>query len=148
MDESPANSGSSKQPRLLEQLRDAIRRKHYSYRTEETYAHWVKRFIYFSGKRHPATLGEAEVTAFLNYLARERTVAAATQNPEAHRADQQTYATECSEHDGEARVRIGRAPAEHVVVDRGDRRRGKAQHEAIKRAVVQPAACGRTFFFG
>ena len=80
MDDSSANSSSSKQPRLLEQLRDAIRRKHYSYRTEETYAHWVKRFIYFSGKRHPATLGEAEVTGFLNYLARERTVAAATQN--------------------------------------------------------------------
>jgi len=49
-------------------------------RTEETYAHWVKRFIYFSGKRHPADLGAAEVTAFLNYLARERDVAAATQN--------------------------------------------------------------------
>lgn len=80
MDEGFANSESPRPPRLLEQLRDAIRRKHYSYRTEETYVHWVKRFIYFSGRRHPATLGEAEVTAFLNYLARERTVAAATQN--------------------------------------------------------------------
>ena len=80
MDEGSANSEPPRAPRLLEQLRDAIRRKHYSYRTEETYIHWVRRFIYFSGKRHPATLGEAEVTAFLNYLARERTVAAATQN--------------------------------------------------------------------
>lgn len=80
MDEGFANSESPRPPRLLEQLRDAIRRKHYSYRTEESYVHWVKRFIYFSGRRHPATLGEAEVTAFLNYLARERTVAAATQN--------------------------------------------------------------------
>ena len=71
---------SSKPPRLLEQLRDAIRRRHYSPRTEETYAHWVKRFIYFSGKRHPAAMGAAEVTAFLNHLARERDVAAATQN--------------------------------------------------------------------
>ncbi|HEY8249221.1 MAG TPA: integron integrase [Burkholderiales bacterium] len=67
-------------PRLLEQLRDAINRLHYSARTEERYVHWVKRFIYFSGKRHPAELGAAEVTAFLNYLARERDVAAATQN--------------------------------------------------------------------
>jgi len=73
-------SVSSKPPRLLEQLRDAIRRRHYSPRTEETYAHWVKRFIYFSGKRHPAAMGAAEVTAFLNHLARERDVAAATQN--------------------------------------------------------------------
>jgi integron integrase len=64
----------------LEQLRDAINRRNYSARTEETYVHWVKRFIYFSGKRHPAQLGAVEVTAFLNYLARERDVAAATQN--------------------------------------------------------------------
>lgn len=73
-------SQSPRAPRLLEQLRDAIRRLHYSARTEETYVHWVKRFIYFSGKRHPAGLGATEVTAFLNYLARERDVAAATQN--------------------------------------------------------------------
>jgi integrase len=75
-----ANSIAPKAPRLLEQVRDAIRRRHYSERTEETYAHWIKRFIFFSGKRHPLTLGGTEVTAFLNYLARERTVAAATQN--------------------------------------------------------------------
>lgn len=67
-------------PRLLDQVRDAIRRRHYSYRTEETYVHWIRRFIYFHGKRHPAEMGEAEVTAFLNDLARERRVAAATQN--------------------------------------------------------------------
>jgi hypothetical protein len=40
-------------PRLLNRVREAIRRKHYSRRTEETYIHWIKRFIYFSGKRHP-----------------------------------------------------------------------------------------------
>ena len=62
-------------PKLLEQVRDAIRRKHYSLRTEEIYVHWIRRFIYFHGKRHPRDLGEAEVTAFLNYLARERNVA-------------------------------------------------------------------------
>ena len=70
MDNDP-NTGTTKPPRLLEQLRDAIRRRHYSLRTEETYIHWVKRFIYFSGKRHPAGLAEAEVTAFLSYLACE-----------------------------------------------------------------------------
>jgi len=53
-------------PRLLEQVRQAIRRLHYSLRTEETYLHWIRRFIYFHGKRHPRDLGPAEVTAFLN----------------------------------------------------------------------------------
>ena len=67
-------------PRLLDQVRDAIRRRHYSYRTEETYADWIRRFILFSGKRHPRDLGAAEVTAFLSHLATERGVAAATQN--------------------------------------------------------------------
>jgi hypothetical protein len=56
-------------PRLLTQLREAIRYKHYSYRTEQAYVHWVRRFILFSGTRHPATLGEVEVTRFLNHLA-------------------------------------------------------------------------------
>jgi integron integrase len=67
-------------PRLLDQVRDAIRRRHYSYRTEQTYLHWIKRFIYFSGKRHPRDMGEAEVTSFLSHLASERDVAASTQN--------------------------------------------------------------------
>jgi len=64
----------------LDSVRNAIRRRHYSRRTEEVYVHWIKRFIFFSGKRHPAELGAAEVTAFLNHLARERNVAANTQN--------------------------------------------------------------------
>lgn len=67
-------------PRLLDRVREAIRRKHYSRRTEEAYIHWIKRFIYHSGKRHPAEMGAAEVTAFLNHLAAERHVASATQN--------------------------------------------------------------------
>ena len=67
-------------PRLLDQVHDAIRRLHYSRRTEEAYAHWIKRFIIWSGKRHPAGLGVPEVGAFLSYLASERNVAAATQN--------------------------------------------------------------------
>ncbi|HVB48032.1 MAG TPA: integron integrase [Burkholderiales bacterium] len=67
-------------PRLLDEVRDAIRRRHYSVRTEESYAHWIKRFILFSGKRHPRELAALEVTAFLSHLARDRNVAAATQN--------------------------------------------------------------------
>src|SRR6185295_15356891 len=67
-------------PRLLQRVHEAIRVRHYSRRTEETYVHWIKRLIYFHGKRLPETMGEAEVTAFLNHLAVERHVAAATQN--------------------------------------------------------------------
>ena len=67
-------------PRLLDQVHEAIRRRYFSRRTEEAYVHWIKRFIYFSGRRHPAALGEAEVTGFLNHLAVERKVAASTQN--------------------------------------------------------------------
>jgi len=74
------NTVAPKPARLLDRVRDVVRRLHYSRRTEETYIHWIKRFIYFSGKRHPAEMGEAEVTAFLNHLARDRNVAAATQN--------------------------------------------------------------------
>ena len=62
------------------QVHDTIRRKYYSRRTEEAYVHWIKRFIYFTGKRHPAALGEPEVTAFLSHLAVKLHVAAATQN--------------------------------------------------------------------
>ena len=65
MEESDTAREAPKAPQLLQQLRDAINRLHYSPRTEETYVHWVKRFIYFSGKRHPAELGAAEVTALL-----------------------------------------------------------------------------------
>ena len=71
---------TARAPRLLVQVREAIRRRNYSYRTEEAYVQWIRRFIYFSGKRHPLELGAAEVTAFLNHLASERNVAAATQN--------------------------------------------------------------------
>jgi len=67
-------------PRLFDVVREVIRRRHYSSRTEETYLHWIRRFIAFSGRRHPRDLGAGEVTAFLNHLAAERHVAAATQN--------------------------------------------------------------------
>ncbi len=78
--ESGNSASPSNSPRLLDRLRGAIRRLHYSRRTEEAYIHWTKRFIYFHGKRHPSELGEVAVTAFLNYLATDRKVAAATQN--------------------------------------------------------------------
>jgi Phage integrase, N-terminal SAM-like domain len=51
-------------PRLLTLVHEAIRRKYYSRRTEQAYVHWIKRFIYFNGKRHPREMGE-EVTSFL-----------------------------------------------------------------------------------
>jgi integron integrase len=78
--ESGNSSSHSREPRLLDRLRGAIRRLHYSRRTEEAYIHWTKRFIYYHGKRHPSELGEVAVTAFLNHLATDRKVAAATQN--------------------------------------------------------------------
>ncbi len=66
----------SKKPRLLEQVQQAIRRLHYSRRTEEAYVEWVKKFIYWSGKRRPVMRGASEVSAFLSRLATERNVAA------------------------------------------------------------------------
>ncbi len=67
-------------PRLLDRVRAAIRVKHYSRRTEKAYVGWIRRFVLFHGKRHPATLGAAEVTAFLSHLAVRRRVSASTQN--------------------------------------------------------------------
>ena len=67
-------------PRLLEQVRDAIRVRHYSIRTEEAYVQWIKRYIFFHDKRHPKDLTERHVAAFLTHLATERNVAASTQN--------------------------------------------------------------------
>ncbi len=68
------------EPRLLDRVHDTIRRKHYSIRTEQAYVDWIKRFILFHDKRHPAKLGATEVEAFLTHLAVDREVAAATQN--------------------------------------------------------------------
>jgi integron integrase len=67
-------------PRLSDQVRDALRRKHYSYRTEKTYLHWIRRFIYFHGKRHPRDMAEPEIATFLTHLAVARRVSASTQN--------------------------------------------------------------------
>ena len=67
-------------PKLLDQVRDLIRLKHYSIRTETQYVQWIKRFIFFHGKRHPLEMGGPEVEAFLTHLAVVGGVAAATQN--------------------------------------------------------------------
>jgi glucan phosphorylase len=67
-------------PRLLDQVRELIRIRHYSIRTEQAYVQWIRRFILFHGKRHPRDMGGEELTAFLNHLASQRNVAASTQN--------------------------------------------------------------------
>ena len=67
-------------PKLLDQVRDIIRRKHYSIRTEQAYIDWIKRFIIYHGKRHPGEMAEEDVAAFLTHLARDLNVAASTQN--------------------------------------------------------------------
>jgi len=66
--------------KLLDQVRDKIRTKHYSIRTEETYISWIKRYIYFHDKRHPQELNHRDVESFLTHLAVERNVASSTQN--------------------------------------------------------------------
>lgn len=71
---------STESPRLLDRLRDRIRVKHYSIRTEEAYTHWARRFILYHGRRHPRDLGPAEVTEFLTHLAVRKHVSASTQN--------------------------------------------------------------------
>lgn len=65
---------------LLERLRELLRSRHYSLRTEETYIDWVRRYILFHDKRHPREMGAAEILTFLNHLAMELNVAASTQN--------------------------------------------------------------------
>jgi site-specific recombinase XerD len=67
-------------PKLLDEVRDRIRARHYSIRTEETYLRWIKDFILFHGKRHPGEMGAGEVRDYLNHLAVRRSVAASTQN--------------------------------------------------------------------
>ena len=81
----PRESGQQPQAaapklKLLDQVRQAIRARHYSKRTERTYADWIKRFILFQGKRHPLEMGETEIDQFLTDLAVNKRVSASTQN--------------------------------------------------------------------
>jgi len=77
---SSASNNSKNAPKLLDQVRTEIRKRHYSLRTEQSYVHWIKRFILFHGKRHPRDMGAAEIEAFLSDLAVRQNVAASTQN--------------------------------------------------------------------
>jgi integrase len=67
-------------PRLLDRVRQAIRVRHYSRRTEDAYTGWIRRFIGFHKLRHPSEMGVAEIAAFLSWLAERRQVSASTQN--------------------------------------------------------------------
>jgi len=68
------------EPKLLDRLRNLLRTKHYSIRTEDAYVQWSRRFILFHGKRHPSAMGATEINEFLTYLAVERHVSASTQS--------------------------------------------------------------------
>ncbi len=74
------NTTSPPAKKLLDQVRDKIRFKHYSLSTENTYISWIKQYIIFNGKRHPAEIGATEVEVFLTYLATQRHVSSSTQN--------------------------------------------------------------------
>lgn len=71
-------------PKLLDRVRDAIRVRHYSPRTELAYVHWIKRYIFFHKVRHPADMGKDEVSRFLSHLAEQKHVSASTQNQALH----------------------------------------------------------------
>ena len=75
-----SENNEKEKPKLLDEVRQVMRLKHYSYRTEQTYCEWIKRFLVFSGMRHPREMGKEELTAFLSHLAMDRKVAASTQN--------------------------------------------------------------------
>ncbi len=73
-------SPQASRPKLLDQVRHAIRMRHYSRRTETTYVHWIRRFIIFHHKKHPSTMGAPEITSFLSWLATGQRVSSSTQN--------------------------------------------------------------------
>ncbi|MCI0496065.1 integron integrase [candidate division KSB1 bacterium] len=80
MSQDSQTSTPVKKPKLLDQVRDTIRTKHYSMKTEEAYVHWIKRFILFHNKRHPKEMGEKEINQFITHLAVKEKVSASTQN--------------------------------------------------------------------
>ena len=74
-----ANTSTHTPPKLLDQVRGILRAKHYSYRTEQAYVHWIRRFVLFHGKRHPRDMGTVEIERFLTELAVQGHVSASTQ---------------------------------------------------------------------
>lgn len=75
---------ADKPKKLLDRVRDKLRLKNDSYATEKTYVGWIRRYILFHQKRHPAEMGKAEIEAFLTHLAVEGNVAPSTQNQALH----------------------------------------------------------------
>jgi hypothetical protein len=86
MPPAPPSGAAPSAPKLLAQVRQAIRLRHYNPRTEESYVAWIRRYIVFHGKRHPIELGAPEVTRFLTWLAVDGRVVASTQNQAPQRA--------------------------------------------------------------
>ena len=80
MTETIITSPVTTKPKLLDQVRHALRVKHYSPKTEEAYIHWIRRFILFHKKRHPKEMGEKEINEFSTHLAVKEKVSASTQN--------------------------------------------------------------------
>lgn len=79
-----ATPATTQQPKLMDRVRESLRVHRYALSTERTYCHWIKRFIIFHGKRHPSTMGAAEIEAFLTNLATAERVTASTQNQALH----------------------------------------------------------------
>jgi integron integrase len=80
MSSSLSGPGEASKPKLLDQIRQLMRLRHYSLRTEEAYVGWIRRYILFHGKRHPRDLAESDIASFLSSLAVTGQVAASTQN--------------------------------------------------------------------
>jgi integron integrase len=80
MPPAPVPSQQPQQPRLLDQVRNVLRTKHYSYSTEKTYIYWIRQFIFFHNKQHPDILNEAHINTYLSHLAVKEHVSASTQN--------------------------------------------------------------------
>ncbi|MBM4264729.1 MAG: integron integrase [Deltaproteobacteria bacterium] len=115
------SSGVPQKPKLLDQVRNAIRSRHYSPKTEQSYVHWIKRFIFFHNKRHPAEMREKEIAQFLSSLASELRVSASTQNQALNALlflYHQVLVTEIGFVNGV--VRAKKAPRLPVVLTRGE----------------------------
>jgi len=80
MEPATKNLPVEQKPKLLDEVREAIRTRHYSLKTEEAYVHWIKRFILFHNKRHPRDMREREINQFITHLAVKENVSASTQN--------------------------------------------------------------------
>jgi hypothetical protein len=80
MRSSLSEPAEANKPKFLDQIRQLMRLRHYSRRTEEAYIGWIRRYILFHGKRHPRDLGESDIVKFLSSLPVEERVAESTQN--------------------------------------------------------------------